>query len=453
SGGGSAPATPPANSSSGAISVAAAVSINIAKTSSSSSLPAGITVGSAGLSLWSSASTDATANADGTATTARGAPSGTSIGAPVAINYATVTNSATVAGTANGPATVRALVTSSGDGRDDFAATATSGAGGGKVGVAGSLALNIVHLSTEATISGTVAAGSGAIELSAASNARSIAKALPANGGTNGASKLGIGASVALNLVDDTTTASITGTAVISGRDLTLRASAAHDMSTDAETGASGGGVSIAPAVAVALSNITTTATVAAGTPLDLSTGGFSASADQTAAAHTNAATPAGGVSAAAAIAINITTTHSLATIGAITVMTSGRFTLSTSADTDAFAAADGTAVRNMVDSSAPADSSGGSGGPVDSTTGVSIGAGVAIDYARIRNEAILPSGATVTANGATIEARAGGMQALGASAKSGAGGGSLSIAGSVAIDIENIETTASLAGMLHAGT
>src|SRR5438132_14293778 len=41
----------------------------------------------------------------------------------------------------------------------------------------------------------------------------------------------------------------------------------------------------------------------------------------------------------------------------------------------------------------------------------------------------------------------------LGASAKSGAGGGSLSIAGSVALDIENIETTASLAGTLHAGT
>src|SRR5207245_5469235 len=74
-------------------------------------------------------------------------------------------------------------------------------------------------------------------------------------------------------------------------------------------------------------------------------------------------------------------------------------------------------------------------------------------DYARIRNEAILPSGATVTANGATIEARMSSTHRLGASAASGAGGGSLSIAGSVAIGIENIETTASLAGTLHAGT
>src|SRR5256885_5356240 len=60
--------------------------------------------------------------------------------------------------------------------------------------------------------------------------------------------------------------------------------------------------------------------------------------------------------------------------------------------------------------------------------------------------------GATVTASGATLEARAGGPQALGAAATSGAGGGSISIAGSVAIDIENIETTALLAGTLHAG-
>src|SRR6185503_11133112 len=120
----------------------------------------------------------------------------------------------------------------------------------------------------------------------------------------SGASKLGIGASVALNLVDDTTTALVSDSASVSGRDLTLRASAAHDMSTDAQTGASGGGVSIAPAVAVALSNITTTATVAAGTPLDLSTGSFSATADQTAAAHTNAAGDTEGSSASIGVAL-----------------------------------------------------------------------------------------------------------------------------------------------------
>src|SRR6266566_4304999 len=181
----------------------------------------------------------------------------------------------------------------------------------------------------------------------------------------------------------------------------------------------------------------------------DSSTGGSGASG---ADATPHAATSAGGVSVAAAIAINLAKTSSLATIGAVIVIAVGRFTLSTSADTDAHAIADGTAVRNAADSSAPADSTGGAGAPADSTTGVSIGAGVAIDYARIRNEAILPTGATVTSKGATLEARMASAHELGAAATSGASGGSFSIAGSVVIDIENIETTASLAGTLNAG-
>ena len=81
-----------------------------------------------------------------------------------------------------------------------------------------------------------------------------------------------------------------------------------------------------------------------------------------------------------------------------------GRFTLSTSADTDAIASADGSAVT-------PGRGS-----------GVSIGVGVAINYARIRNEATLPSGADVTSTGATIEARMHSTHEIGASAKSGAG-------------------------------
>ena len=559
--GDSAPTTPPASSSSGAISVAAAVSINIAKTSSSSSLPADVSVSAGSLSFWSSASSDAKANADGSATTARGPPSGTSIGAAVAINYATVTNSATVAGTANGPATVRALVTIAGDGRHDFGAAATSGAGGGKVGFAGSLAINIVHLDTHATVTGTVAAGAGSVELRAASNARSVAKALPANGGVTGASKLGIGASVALNLVDDTTTATVAAGATITGNDLTLRASAAHDMSTDAQTGAAGGGVGVAPAVAIALSNITTPATIDTGAPMTIG-GALAASADQTASALTNAegdaagasaaigfslaltianhrtetmlvrgltaggavtlaahgssdssstatasaagapgdasgggsagdgvdrtiaaershasatdsstggsgaagadptpraATSSGGISVAAAIGINVAKTTSLATIGAVTVVAGGPFTLSTFADTDAHARADGSAVQ-PGDSSAPADSSessGGAGAPADPTSGASIGVGVAINYARVTNQATLPADASVSAQGATIEALMtnGGTHQLGASATSGAGGGSVGIAGSVAIDIENLQTTATLAGTLDAGS
>src|SRR5205814_9110717 len=112
------PATPPAQTSGGGISVAAAIAVNIASTTSSATLPAGISVGAGALTISSAASTDAKADADGTATAARAPPSGTNIGAAIAINLANVTNSATVAGTANGPTTVKALVTPTGDGRD-----------------------------------------------------------------------------------------------------------------------------------------------------------------------------------------------------------------------------------------------------------------------------------------------------------------------------------------------
>ena len=83
----------------------------------------------------------------------------------------------------------------------------------------------------------------------------------------------------------------------------------------------------------------------------------------------------------------------------------------------------------------------------------MNIGAAVAINYAKIANEAILPAGATVTSNGATIEALMNSEHELGAAATSGAGGGSVSVAGSLAIDIENIATTALIAGTLTAGT
>ena len=138
-------------------------------------IPTGVTVGANALTIWSAAATDAKANADGTATAARAPPSGTNIGAAIAINLANVTNSATVAGTANGPTTVKALVTSTGDGRDDLEAKATAGAGGGSVGIAGSFALNIANLTTDASLApgGTINAGSATVTFLAASNAKS----------------------------------------------------------------------------------------------------------------------------------------------------------------------------------------------------------------------------------------------------------------------------------------
>ena len=304
-GSGSSP-IPPASSSSGSMTAAAAVAVNIANTTSSADLPSGLTINSAGLTLWSSAATDAKANADGSATAARGPPA--TIGAAVAINYANVTNSATVAGTANGPATVKALVTSAGDAQSDFSATATSGAGGGNVSIAGALALNIVNLTTTATIAGTVNAGNGDVSIAAASSADSSADASAAQApadGTGAASSLGIGASVAIALIDDTTTASLTGT-LTGGHDLALSANTVDGATSSSKTGAAGGNVTIVPSVAIMLSNITTIALVAPLADLNIS-GAFGASADQSASAGTNAEGDAEGSSAAIGVSLALT--------------------------------------------------------------------------------------------------------------------------------------------------
>ena len=444
----------------------------------------------------------------------------------------------------------------------ELGASATSGAGGGAVGIAGSVAIDIENINTNASLDGTLNAGAGDVRIAAASNATTATEALPTGAGVTGVGSVGIGASVGVAVIDDKTTANLNGS-LTGGHDLTLASSTTHAATVSAKTGAAGGKVAVVPSVAIAISNVTTTATVVDGNTLDPS-GDFSATADQTASAHTTAlgdaegssaaigvslalvianhrveatllrdidatggvglgahgasgssatarasaagapegssegghagngvdqqvagersfasdtstanggdgsggaestptaSTSGGGVDIAAAVAINLATSISRATIGAITVHAGGRFALSTSADTDAQATADGSAVQPAdssapTDSSAPADSSGGAGAPSDSSGGgVSIGAAVAINYDRITNEALLPADASVSAHGAAVEALVtnGGLSGRGASAMSGAGGGAVGIAGSVAIDIENSHTVASIDGVLDA--
>jgi hypothetical protein len=331
---------------------------------------------------------------------------------------------------------------------------------------------------------------------------------------------VGIGASVAVGLVDDKTTAEITGT-LNGGGDVVVQASTEHDLDVAAKTGAKGGGFAVTPSVAIALSNVTTLSTVSSGSAL--SVGSFTASADQTASASTDASgsadagtaavglslgltianhkseatlardlaatgaialtvsnassstasaaasaggapgdstgsgssvdgsiaaersfanstsqanggsgtsgsdpspsasTKDGGISVAAGVAINLAKSNALATIATgLTVTAGGTFTLGTKASADATATADGSASR-PVDQQQPSRSRRGRR-----------------DQLRGRNEAILPAGATVTSAGATVQALSGSTNDIGAQATSGAGGGKVGVAGSVAISIEH---------------
>src|SRR5207247_2573950 len=98
----------------------------------------------------SSANTDAAAGADGTAVAS--GSDGVGVGAAIAINYVELTNSATVGNTtitSNGldvEAVMTSVPTAGGpDVTSTMKATANSGAGSKKTGVAGALALHIVN--------------------------------------------------------------------------------------------------------------------------------------------------------------------------------------------------------------------------------------------------------------------------------------------------------------------
>ena len=174
-----------------------------------------------------------------------------------------------------------------GDTTSRFGAESTSGAGGGSVGVAGSVSINIVNVDTAAAIrsGASVDAGLGDASLSAASNSISTVKAFP--GGATSGTDFGLGISFALSIVNDTTFAGIEDTGLLTNaHDLTLHANGQHAMTTQAQTGATGGGVTVVPSISIAISNVTSKADIGAGTLLTL-TGSLDAKAELTASATT----------------------------------------------------------------------------------------------------------------------------------------------------------------------
>ncbi|QCB46258.1 leukotoxin LktA family filamentous adhesin [Hydrogenophaga sp. PAMC20947] len=283
---------PKGETSEGGVSVAAAVGINSASSDTTASIGKGLNISSTGgaLSVTSTAETDAKAKADGSQTDAGGTDVG--IGAAVAVNAATATNTAIVSD--NAQVSTKGLTIKAGmDGaaKNDFAAEATSGAGAGDVGVAGSLGLNIVKNTTSATLEGdtdsstvgaSVNAGAGDVLIEANNASTSLAKATADVKGTGAAAKVGVGASVAVNVVANKTIAEVADKAVLTGgANLGLNAKADHAITTEVKGGAAGAKVSITPVVAVAIAANTTTARMGeSATDLTLS-GKYSSTADQ----------------------------------------------------------------------------------------------------------------------------------------------------------------------------
>ena len=291
----STPEASTAESGGSSVSVAAAISFNVvtAKAIAHVGIPTGaLSVVSTGgkVSLASKADADAKATATGNATNGGTA----TIGAAVAVNLAKLTNEASIDAAANvttngGLALCASMGTSASCGanagaKHAFEATAISGAdGGGTVGVAGSLALNIVDAKTLAVIHAHPSRGppaviitgiSGDLSLSAESRLESTtnAKAIQTGGGS---STVGVGASVAINLVNHTTQAGLEdggsiaqGPTVSGARDITLSAVETDTLTTTAEGGAGGATVTINPNVAIVIANVSTSASIGRGSSI-----------------------------------------------------------------------------------------------------------------------------------------------------------------------------------------
>ena len=294
--------------------------------SATASLPDGLSVTAGGLfKLSSSENADGTAKADGSATDA-----GTlGVGAAVAVNLADVTNSATIG---VGAAVVaqrrdaRGVMTVNGaDATNTFDTETTSGAAAGTIGVAGSVSVAILTINTTAAISSTAAvdAGGGAISLTATSTSASTNKAQPKIDGVT-AKTVGVGASVSLTVLNDTTTASV-------GQDVTLvnaGSLSASATTTDAATGfaknGAAGGVALTADVAIMLSNVTTSATIASGATTLTVSGAITLSATQTASASSDAEGSAKGDSVGVGAALGLTIANHLVTATTLRNLSAG---------------------------------------------------------------------------------------------------------------------------------
>lgn len=419
------------------LSVAAAIAVNVASATAEASVSDGqdMAAGGGELKLSASGNTDASASADGSAT----GDSAVGIGAAVAINTASSATGARLGSgihTAEG-VTVEALMTDTGDTTHTAGAEAKSGGGSSKVGIAGSLALNIVDNSSIAAIASGAAvnAGGGNVTLAAANASENTARAVPSEDATASGEQVGIGASVAVNVVANESRAELAdGATLIGGRHLAVMASGAHEAATEAEAGAEGG-VAVTPVAAVTVIDNQTTARLGSGNGLDLA-GGAEVEARHSSTITTRAKGSSQGEKAAVGIAVAVTIANDSAVATTARDITAGgdvRFAALTSQSTTTTASAsakggkeekkDGEAddtpddgVDREVGKQAAfgqdkqkdgSDNKTQQPASAESSEGkVSVAAAVAVNVAESRAEAYVPDGITLDTTGSlTVEA------------------------------------------------
>ena len=310
--------TPSASTSDGQVSVAAAVSVNIANSEADATIPSGLSITSTGgaLTLSATNTTSATSTASGNAS----GKDQVGVGAAVALNLATASDEATIQSATGQPTLINtqgvslnAGMTGAGTPMNSFTASATSGAGGKKatVGVAGSVAINIVKDTSQALIeTGTsVTAGGGDVSLTSVNNSADTATAVPSTTSGPSGTSVGVGGSLALNIISDTTQSEVQDGAALTGAgNVTVTASSPHTITTTAKNGAAGS-VAVGAGIAIVIASEETTARIGSDTQTLNAAGtvtiGASGSFTVVSQADADAADQGGSVGVGATVVVN----------------------------------------------------------------------------------------------------------------------------------------------------
>lgn len=316
-----------AETSDGKLAAAAALAVNVARSESKTTTSGVSTLTSAGAIVLTSANeTDSSATGDSTALGDGSANPTVGVAVGLGLNKTVITNEASLAGTTTANSLGLTLTANmrDGSGRHDSLAAGSAGAGGKKVGIAGSLGLNIVDNQTIAAVRGTsvVNAGTGAINITATNRRNETARAVPRADGGSGTT-VGVGASVAINVVDNVTRAEVeNGSRISAAGATTLTANSAETVLTDS-TGGSGrqdgsGNITITPTVALSVVDDSTLARIGTSTISSALAGPLTLNATHTGGTTTSAigTTTASSVAVGVSLALAVEKIETKATVG-----------------------------------------------------------------------------------------------------------------------------------------
>ncbi len=416
----------------------------------------------------------------------------TGVGVAVGVGIARISNKASLDQDIDTGALTLAATMSGTAATNQFSVTATSGAAASNVGVAGALATNLLDSESWARFGSSAANVSGGdVSVTAADLSTASAIAGAAGAGVSGA-KVGIGASVALNLVATRSTAELADDSKLSGAGaVTLQATGGHAVVTHAEQGADGG-VAVTPVIATSIVSDRTIASIGALTGGLTTSGDITVEATQLSTALTEASGVVAGdkaaIGAAMAIAVldeqtiattssSLKTTHgavsfsakgaSLTATTAIASATGGKGTDDSGQSTDSDGSVDDKvqkqtsgssqrmAAANIGDSKqqSAAAAGGQSAGGKASTSegGVAVAAAIAVDVSTVNVQAYVPVSVGISAAGAlsvasvsNVDAKTSADGSTGASG-SGSGDSKVGVGAAVAINVINATNSAEL--------